>query len=315
MGLRSTVKRVTAWRRAEFPPIKALPIDMFNFKTDYSKSASVADLDRINEAQIAEAPRYRYLADSRETRDLVAALFDNALAITHHLTHASQLLIDSPSRLQQGQAELATAHAAFARLGDLDIKYSPEPMLIGRGFERIGGTAAFDWRLNEWVTERTSTPMRNVVLQYRASEHGWAGADFHRTCDNVPRLLVIARSTTGYVFGGFSAVGFCRGSNGNDDITDAAAFLFTLINPHQIALTMLVCKGDGKAALREDQSRSAMFGHCDLWFSSNCNTATISISVLGNPISKYSDITGKGSKLFTGAYYLGTMSELLAFRV
>jgi hypothetical protein len=309
----SSAKLVAAWRRDDFPPIKALSIDMFNFKTDYSKSATVADLNRINEAQIAEAPRYRYLADARESRDLVATLLDNALAITHHLKHASRLLIDTPSRLQQGQAELATAHAAFARLGDLDIRYSPELMLIGQGFERIGGTAAFDWKLNEWITERTSTPMRRVRLHYRASELGWAAADFHRACVGLPRLLLIARSTSGFLFGGFTSSGF--GIEDNTKRPDAAAFLFTLTNPHGIVPTMLPSKKGDSEAVNKISRYCAIFGgkYSDLCFVSNSNSEPASFSNLG--AFSYTDTTKKGRLLFTGTNPLGTMAEILVFSV
>jgi hypothetical protein len=151
--------------------------------------------------------------------------------------------------------------------------------------------------------------MQNVALRYRASEHGWAADDFHRMCDKVPRLLVIARSTRGYVFGGFTSVGF----GGGYLQADAAAFLFTLINPHGITPTMLASKSDGENVLRTSPSYGPMFGKsCAMWFVSNCNTAKDSVSF---PDVSYTDTTGKGGHLFTGSNILGTMTEILAFSV
>jgi hypothetical protein len=148
-----------------------------------------------------------------------------------------------------------------------------------------------------------------VALRYRATEHGWAAADFHRTCDNVPRLVVIARSTSGYVFGGFTAVGF--GGPENTWKADASAFLFTLINPHGIAPTMLVSIA-GNNNVFQHSVYGAAFG-TGTTFCSNCNTKEGSNCLPNLPT--YKDTTGKGAALFTGSSEFGTMTEILAFSV
>jgi hypothetical protein len=126
----------------------------------------------------------------------------------------------------------------------------------------------------------------------------------------VLRLLVIARSTSGFVFGGFTSVGF--GHSHGTCKADASAFVFTLINPHGIAPTMLMGNGDGQDVSHYD-GNGAIFGEGDdLLFVSNCHTVPTSRSSLG---SSYTDTTGKGEKLFTGARQLGTIAEILAFSV
>lgn len=152
-------------------------------------------------------------------------------------------------------------------------------------------------------------------LIFCASEHGWAAKDFHRMCNNVSRLLVIARSTSGYVFGGFTSVGFeDEYEADNIHTSDADAFLFTLINPHGIAPTKLAVKKHGKSAAICDSDFGAVVGAGsngnDLVFVTNCNVNTNSNSKLGG---SYSDSTGKGGALFTGSEIFGTMAEILAF--
>jgi hypothetical protein len=308
----SSLKLVAEWKRAESPTIEALPVDLLRCTIDFSKSETVADLERINDGQAAHLSHAGLLADSAQSRTLAGELLENAKAITHHLQRASQLLVDAPSQLAQCEQELACMRTHATRLGQLGASISVASALTTLpGFERIGGTAPFAAQLAAWVAARTAAPMHNVALQYRATEHGWAAADFHRACDNVPRLLVIARSTSGFVFGGFTSVGF-GGANQTGKVDDAA-FLFTLINPHGIAPTMLSSKSGDSYAVYQDSSLGAVFG-CgfDLRFGNNYNTGTGSYSKLGY---SYTDTTGKGSALFTGAQLFGTMAEIIAYSV
>ena len=200
---------------------------------------------------------------------------------------------------------------ACASAASASVALSAVPILLPE-FETIGGTRAFESDLAAWVLSRTSTPIRNATLRYRASEHGWQGEDFHRTCDNVPRLLIVARSTSGYVFGGFTALGF-GGAHGTHK-ADASAFLFTLINPHGVAPTMLPSKDSNEHAVHQNTSYGALFGSgTDLVFYSKCHIDAGSYSDLGH---SYVDSTGKGGALFTGNKdSLGKMAEMLAFSV
>ena len=69
---------------------------------------------------------------------------------------------------------------------------------------------------------------------YRATTHGFSAATFHAKCDGRARLLVLVRarggSAVGWLFGGFTAVGFSAPPGGSGYIADPAAFLFSLTN-------------------------------------------------------------------------------------
>ena len=65
---------------------------------------------------------------------------------------------------------------------------------------------------------------------YRASRDGFDAAAFHSRCDGKPRLLTLVREKVhGWLFGGFTAVGFRSVNHGYYE--DRAAFIFTLTNP------------------------------------------------------------------------------------
>lgn len=264
-------------------------------------------MERINDGQCNEACRFEYLDDSVKLRALVGVLVDNAVATTWHLRQASLLLFDTPSRLIQCEAELAAVHGHFARLGQMEAKYPDQTL---PGFDLIGGTPFFESKLAEWINARTSAPICDVTLRYQASMHGWAGADFHRMCDNVPRLLVCIRSASNFLFGGFTSIGFSGGATAYKP--DSTAFLFTLINPHNISPTLLATNNNGQSVYQRSDYGATFGGGHDLHINNNSNTTHGSYSGLSHG---YVDTTGKGNALFTGSSQFGTISEILAFSV
>ena len=64
---------------------------------------------------------------------------------------------------------------------------------------------------------------------YRGTTHGFGAAAFHARCDGRARLLVLVRAREGgWLFGGFTAVGFIPGPV--RAYADPSAFLFSLTN-------------------------------------------------------------------------------------
>ena len=62
-------------------------------------------------------------------------------------------------------------------------------------------------------------------LIYRATRDGFKSKTFHEICDNVPNTIVIIKTDSNDVFGGFTSVGWnSRGVNGQDE----DAFVFSL---------------------------------------------------------------------------------------
>ena len=103
---------------------------------------------------------------------------------------------------------------------------------------------------------------------YRATTHGFGARAFHERCDGRARLLVLVRDREGgWLFGGFTAVGFIPGPIRR--YADPSAFLFSLTNslgrPEK-----LESKGTGQD-LYYHPSLLATFG-CDLGICDNADT-------------------------------------------
>jgi hypothetical protein len=111
---------------------------------------------------------------------------------------------------------------------------------------------------------------------YRATTHGFGAKAFHERCDWRARLLVLVRAQEGgWLFGGFTAVGFSPpddddydddDDNDDDDddvecgfIADSSAFLFSLTNslgrPEKLA-----SKGTGQDLHYSPYNYLAAFG-------------------------------------------------------
>lgn len=69
---------------------------------------------------------------------------------------------------------------------------------------------------------------QNWRLIYRASTHGSSASNFHRYCDGVAPVFVIARGTNGEISGGFSDVAWATTNLKGGYIHSERAFLFAL---------------------------------------------------------------------------------------
>ena len=61
------------------------------------------------------------------------------------------------------------------------------------------GSQQYDDKLREWLGNNY-----NWKLLYRASEHEYSAESFHEYCDDKRPTLVVIKSTTGYIFGGYT---------------------------------------------------------------------------------------------------------------
>lgn len=80
-------------------------------------------------------------------------------------------------------------------------------------------------KIKEWLASvnKTSTPR----LLFRASRNGWTAPDFHQCCDNKGPTLTVVKSSSGYVFGGYSDQSWTSPSSGTWSAS-SSAFLFSL---------------------------------------------------------------------------------------
>ena len=114
---------------------------------------------------------------------------------------------------------------------------------------------------------------------YRATTHGFSARDFHARCDRRARLLVLVRAREGgWLFGGFTAVGF---SPPQRYIADPSAFLFSLTNslgrPEKLA-----SKGRDRDLLYSPFLSATFGSYPDLVICDNADTRAGSWTNTGN---------------------------------
>jgi len=97
-------------------------------------------------------------------------------------------------------------------------------------------------------------------LLYRASRDGWAKSAFHSKSDNKGATLTIAKTSKGYVFGGYSDVPWTSHNDG-DWKSSEEAFLFSLKCHAGLAHTkMKLIPGNNGAALYHNFNYGPTFG-------------------------------------------------------
>ena len=150
---------------------------------------------------------------------------------------------------------------------------------------------------------------------YRATTHGFGAASFHERCDGRARLLVLVRAQEGgWLFGGFTAVGFSPPPGGWGSYADPSAFLFSLTNslgrPEKLA-----SKGTGND-LYYDSAYPATFGDFlfpDLNICDNADTEAYSRTYTG---AAYAESSSTGEQPMAQGYQGGWQAaEIVAWHV
>jgi hypothetical protein len=152
---------------------------------------------------------------------------------------------------------------------------------------------------------------KRLELLYRGSRDGFQGSAFHNRCNNHPNTISLILSKNGCIFGGFTALTW---SSRNAWVPDPSqkSFIFTLMNPHNMAARIFKQKQADKAIL-DNSSYGPTFGNgCDLHVCDQCQSSTGSYSALG---TVYVNDTGlAGNEILTGAQSF-TVEEIEVFEV
>jgi len=146
-------------------------------------------------------------------------------------------------------------------------------------------------KITEWLPNA-----KKFTLIYKATKDGFRCEDFHKNCDDKGPTLTIVQSPPGpYIFGGYTSQDWdCSGQYK----ADKHAFIFTLVNPHNLPPTKYSIKPDRiQHAICCHPSGCSIFGTFDLVIPPHSNQSEESISQF--PVS-YEDTTGKGNTTFTG---------------
>ena len=152
--------------------------------------------------------------------------------------------------------------------------------------------------LTEWCEAESFT------LLHRASRDGFESKSFHDHCDNIKGTLTIVKTVTGYIFGGYTEVGWKSKNKPALKKGSGYEFLYSLRNPQSTGPiqfpvryfnkynSVLHCNRYGPSFGADSK------GHCEIHIAENPNT-TINSHVLGFP-AMY-DGKGYDNKIFCGS--------------
>ena len=124
------------------------------------------------------------------------------------------------------------------------------------------------------------SPTDKWTRLYRASEDGFAGADFHSKCDgHFETLTIIKANGSPNVFGGFTSASWGSKAQYKSDVN---AFIYSLVNRDNKPIKMRVNQQHAKKAICCASSLGPTFGagH-DFYVAQMSNTNTDSFSNLG----------------------------------
>jgi len=140
----------------------------------------------------------------------------------------------------------------------------------------------------DWLPQK-----QKFTLLYKATQHGFKPADFHKRCD-VSGTLTVIQSEEGYLFGGYTSESW---TGNNVRKRDPNSFLFTLTNPHSLPPSQYPVNA-GSFAILCNPSSCAIFGGYDMVVLPDAHL-TSENSTFNFPRAFFG-ANGKGSATFVG---------------
>lgn len=161
---------------------------------------------------------------------------------------------------------------------------------------RIVQDASHKEALGRWLAEEWQGDPPQLL--YRASEHGWGGANFHARCNNQGPTLTVIKSTGGYIFGGYADQAW---NSSNQWQASPKAFLFALHCHSGLGPTKMAQTGNSpQHAMYNHGNYGPTFGsNHDMYVANGANGNTGSSTNIG---SVYQCPPGQtGSTFLTGS--------------
>lgn len=120
----------------------------------------------------------------------------------------------------------ANPHSASSKLMENDKRLQPRLLMNMFHASNIlkNDKLHLQGTLNAWY----GIAKQNWRLVFRASTHGFSAAAFHRYCDGVAPVYVIAQGSGGEISGGFSDVAWAKTNRKGGYIHSERSFLFAL---------------------------------------------------------------------------------------
>jgi len=142
-----------------------------------------------------------------------------------------------------------------------------------------------------WQLQKVGVPVKKYELLFRGSRDGFRAADFHKRCDKKGATVVLVKSATNHIFGGFAHTSWTSPSYGVY-LADPKAFLFSW-NFKEIYSQF---QNYHKALIHDSDGGPTFGAGNDLHIASYCNTNEQSFSRMNNTYTT----NGRSDKDITG---------------
>jgi hypothetical protein len=146
-----------------------------------------------------------------------------------------------------------------ALVGSYEVKWGVPLAALALGYlaTRPPAQLVSDSQLRSLV-EGTYLEKADLVRAYKASKDGWSAINFHEAVDGKGSAVVVARTSSGQVFGGYNPNGW---RSTDDYYLSSAAFLYYLLGNKRITFPVLA---GGNAAVFDYATAGPCFGAADL---------------------------------------------------
>ena len=152
------------------------------------------------------------------------------------------------------------------------------------------------------------SPTKKWKLIYRASEHGFHGANYYYMCHDVKKTLTIIKTTNGNIFGGYIESAL-KGTGYTCFVSDPNAFIFSLVNLDNKPFKAK-CINSQRAAKIYSSNYGHYYGPCfgdeDIFISSNSNQNSSSYSNIGTTYRNNAIDQSKYPTILAGSYNFTT---------
>jgi hypothetical protein len=198
-------------------------------------------------------------------------------------------------RLEDIRSSFNTIQDEFVVIGKLPVQIGLHTICAIEAKPKTLLSEDHQKKINQFFGDSIAVDCKWQLI-YKGQKDGFKSEDFHRCCDQKGPTITLVQTTTGSLFGGYTAVSWT--SDGNHK-PDPQAFLFTLINAHQIAPTKFEIKKDMvHHAVAHNKNCGPVFGDSDIVIVSSSNIDGPGPSVSDFPAA-YNGSTETDSRLFT----------------
>ena len=216
--------------------------------------------------------------------------------LSNSITRTSPFSQSTPLKSKPHPAQTASSWRSHVSLENRSNIFPGSTLMTGEYEEKL-----MEFIGNDIPQYQQQQPWR---LIYRASEHGFDAADFHRCCDSFAPTVCIIQTDFGNIFGGFTSIPWSSAVLRADQ-ADPTAFLFSLKNTLNIPPTKFpVAKEYQQCAISHNPTCGPNFGSpknegSDLCLRNKFNDKTNCIFF---PKS-YVDTSNHGGLIFAKKYF------------